>query len=140
MDTYTLWIIDDDNDDLEFLKFLFERNPDFSLTGLYESAPQAICDLIDNEPPDIILTDLYMPIMSGAELCVKIFSENLLPGGHIFVISGIKNKPIEKTLSKYKQIHFLEKPVDLSHINNVPAKILEVMGVPGKKKKIKKPL
>ena len=66
--------IDDEQLNIELLRFILERN-EFEFKGTHSD--DEFFELLEKEPPDLILLDVIMPIIDGFELCEKIktFSE-----------------------------------------------------------------
>lgn len=63
-------IVDDSPVDSRMAGHIVERNTDLAVLYASDGA-EALC-LIDNEDPDIVLTDLLMPVMNGLELVREI--------------------------------------------------------------------
>jgi len=56
---------------LENLKFLLTGEPNYEIVGAFLSAEDAM-PAIHNDPPEVLLTDLSFPGMSGIELIGKV--------------------------------------------------------------------
>jgi DNA-binding NarL/FixJ family response regulator len=67
-------IIEDMRDVREGLKLLINGSSDFQCEGSYRSVEDAIASLSEIEPPDIILTDLGLPGLSGID-GIRLFRE-----------------------------------------------------------------
>lgn len=65
--------------------------------------------------PDILLTDIRMPRMNGIELSYKI--RELNPDCSILIISGYSEVDYLKSAIKLKAIDFVDKPLQLSVLN-----------------------
>lgn len=61
--------------------------------------------------PDIMISDIRMPIMNGIELCTKI--RQLYPECKIIFLSGYSDKEYLKSAIHLGVIHYVEKPIDL---------------------------
>jgi len=66
MDKYNVLIVDDHLVVREGLKLILETNELFQVIGEAENGKAAL-EFIENQPPDVILMDLNMPVMSGLE-------------------------------------------------------------------------
>ena len=66
---------------------------------------------VGNDPPDAIITDIEMPIMTGEELCIEI--QRLLPKRQfpIFVATSLTAIEHRRWSRSIPNLHFLEKPV-----------------------------
>ncbi len=68
-----------------------------------------------SEKPDILITDIILPDISGGEVAKKI--ENLYPDVKILFISGYtKNSAIHNGTLKYSDNRFLQKPFTLKRL------------------------
>ena len=63
----SVWIIEDNEDFRLSLASLINSLPDFICRKSFESCEEAIDSLKRSEPPDIILSDIELPGMSGIE-------------------------------------------------------------------------
>ena len=62
----TVVIVEDERDVREGLAILIDGAPGFQCTSCYRTMEQALADL-DTDHPDVLLTDLALPGMSGIE-------------------------------------------------------------------------
>ncbi|MBS1786106.1 MAG: response regulator transcription factor [Acidobacteria bacterium] len=69
-------IIEDVRDVRDGLRLLINGSPDFHCDGGYRSVEDALAALDELEPPDIVLTDLGLPGLSGIE-GIRLFRERL---------------------------------------------------------------
>ena len=131
----TIIIADDDQDDRELLKFLFNQNDKFELIGVYDSGVETIKEIMINKNiPDILLIDMYMPILTGTEVVKKLEESGMVPDMHKFVISTqINTAEQNKYLHNYR-VTFIKKPVTLVEINHLPGIILDSLHLPNNTK------
>ena len=62
---FKIMIADDDYEDREFLKFLFDKNEKFEIIGCFNSATEVIEEImVHNNIPDILMMDLHMLLTS----------------------------------------------------------------------------
>jgi two-component system chemotaxis response regulator CheB len=80
-------IVDDSEISRELLAYLIGMDPDLSVIGLAENGEDALRRIQQNRP-DVILTDLEMPIMNGFQLTSRLMNTNPIP---IIVVSGAYN-------------------------------------------------
>lgn len=64
---YTVILIDDELWALDALSTCFENQTDFAVVGSYSSSRNA-WELILKNPPDVVFTDIKMPVFSGLDL------------------------------------------------------------------------
>jgi len=77
-------------------------------------------ELVTQQHPDILITDVQMPKMTGIELCEKI-EENINDRKFLIcVLTSRTEVEYREVTSKIKNVTFLEKPVS---IQNLIAKI-----------------
>ncbi len=126
MKPLTIIIADDDEDDRELLKFLFNQNEQFELVGCYESGIDAIKEImIKKNVPDILLIDMYMPLLNGTEVVKKLEESEAAPNMAKFIISTVINTTEQNKYLNNKTVKFIKKPTTLAEINDLPGDILE---------------
>ena len=64
-------IVDDERMICEWLQFCIGQNPECQLTGCAHNGEQALALFQENEP-DVVFTDIKMPVMGGLELLKRI--------------------------------------------------------------------
>lgn len=67
-------------------------------------------------PPDVLVTDIEMPVMTGQELCQEL--EKLMPDRTfpVYVITGVTDLVHRKWTRDIPDLHFLEKPVSIRRL------------------------
>ncbi len=68
-------VVDDETMICEWLQFCISQNPSCQLTGIAHNGLEAL-EMIQKEEPDLILTDIKMPVMDGLELLHTLRSRN----------------------------------------------------------------
>ena len=68
---------------------------------------------IRDQAPDILITDIQMPKMTGKEMCKALHEE--MPGRTfpIFVMSSMVDREHREWSSQMKNVYFLEKPLSM---------------------------
>ena len=88
----TIIIADDDEDDREALMSLFGHNEKFEVIECFESGIDAIKEIMVKKTiPDILIIDMYMPMLTGAEVVQKLIDSNTAPKMHKFILSTTIN-------------------------------------------------
>lgn len=80
----------------------------FQLIGTAENGKEAI-GLIDQEPPDVVLTDICMPVMDGISLSAYIHEK--YPATKVIIISGYDDFEYAKQALKYEVSNYILKPI-----------------------------
>ncbi|HPH18762.1 MAG TPA: response regulator [Haliscomenobacter sp.] len=120
-----IFIADDDADDREFLRFLFEKNDRFEILGCYDSGAAVIEQINKGNVPDMLLIDMYMPKMTGAEVLTQLIEQGHSRKLFVFVISTTVNQSQQEIFSQYPRVKFLAKPTTLEQLNDLPGQLLE---------------
>jgi len=113
-------VVDDDIDSRQMLVELLEREG-YSATGA-ENGSRALASLEDGLDPDLILTDLQMPVMSGWELCEHVKLEPRLRSIPIVLLCGMAGQQ----RGQLQVDGVFEKPTDTSRLL---ARIAELCGI-----------
>jgi CheY-like chemotaxis protein len=112
----TICIVEDTPDLLENLSQFLEMEG-FVIVG-YSSAKDAIQQL-KSKIPDLIITDLWMPVMSGFDFIEKLKDSDSLKAIPIIIFSA---KPIQEYEEKARLLgvkSFIKKPASLNDILKV---------------------
>ncbi len=127
----TITIADDDEDDRELLKFLFNQNEKFELLGCFDSGVEAVKEImVKKNIPDILLIDMYMPLLTGSEVVKKLEESNISPNMNKFIISTQINSSEQNKYLNNPTVKFIKKPVTLAEINDLPGIILDSLHLP----------
>lgn len=113
---YTLMVVDDNGDIVKFLKD--ELSLYFKKVCTSANGQQAL-DIIREQVPDLVISDIMMPLMNGYELCSAI--KNDVEVSHIPVIL-LTAKDDERSRSMgYKQgaDNYISKPFDMDMLINL---------------------
>ena len=127
----TITIADDDEDDRELLKFLFNQNEKFELIGCFDSGVEVVKEImVKKNIPDILLIDMYMPLLTGSEVVKKLEESNISPNMNKFIISTQINSAEQNKYINNPMVKFIKKPVTLAEINDLPGIILDSLHLP----------
>ncbi len=106
---YTVLVVDDER---ELRQAIIERvrwgDAGFEVVGEAENGVEAL-DLIDELEPDLILTDIRMPMISGLELARRV--REMRPATQMVILSGYDNFEYARTAIEYNIISYLLKPI-----------------------------
>jgi len=112
--TNRILIVDDEPHVIYVIKQYIERRGYIVSTA--ENGIRGL-EAYEKERPDIIITDIQMPLMSGQEFCEKIlerYADNL---PIIFVMTSRTDKQLRSWAEKIPTIKFLEKPLSLRRLS-----------------------
>lgn len=97
------------------------NNYDFSLCGMAENGLEAY-EIIKQDVPDVVITDIKMPGMDGLELITEVYEK--YPQIIFIILSGYGEFEFANKAMKYGVKHYLLKPCDENEIIHVLEKIL----------------
>ena len=102
-------LVDDDDDTLEILSTALRRRS-AQVTGV-SSAAQAL-DAIRTSRPDVLVSDIAMPVEDGYQLIQKVIALGLAPIPAIAITAYAKDEDKDRALAAGYQ-RYLTKPVEL---------------------------
>lgn len=88
-----------------------------------ENGRQALLKLEEFQP-DILLTDIRMPLMNGIDLATEVAAR--LPECKIIFLSGFSDKEYLKAAIHLGAVNYVEKPIDIEEVSNAVAKAVEL--------------
>ena len=120
-------IAEDDLDDAEIITDSFLKHPAFSKVDLVKNGLELLQFLRDkgNHQPDMILTDLNMPIMNGIDALKAICDDKDIASIPAFVYSTSVNPIYEAACKEIGTRGFLVKPMEIKGFYEIPDKMLE---------------
>lgn len=108
----TILIVDDDPDLSHIIKSLLEKNGYAVLSA--EDGSRAL-KLLKTETPDMIITDLTMPVMSGWQFSMKVRQDERFKKIPIIILSGLVE--YEKKGEDFESgTIYLGKPFEIPHL------------------------
>jgi DNA-binding response OmpR family regulator len=122
MDKKNILVVDDEPDILKVTSIRLKRLGYDVLTAV--DGRQAL-DTIRSENPDLVLLDLVMPFMSGAEVCEQIRNDKVLK--HIPIILFTARGSGAMTAERIKKVaadDYIVKPFDPEELSDKIEKIL----------------
>ncbi|HEX9979445.1 MAG TPA: response regulator [Flavobacterium sp.] len=121
-------IAEDDEDDGEIMLESFGKHDSFARIDWVRNGRELIDFLNEHDKkPDIILTDINMPILSGIEALELICGDNKLNGIPAFVFSSTLNPVYEVKCMQLGTKGFLIKPLNLKGFDEIPSKIINIL-------------
>lgn len=101
-------------------KKIEEENPSFKVTGIYSNGEDAL-SAIKEQPPEVVFTDISMPVMNGLELAAKIHESF----SHVktVIITGYSEFEYVKEALHCNVEDYLLKPVDTKELSDILRKL-----------------
>ena len=97
-----------------------KADPDFQVTGTAQTGEQAFA-LVEKLTPDLVITDIRMPVMDGMALLTKVRSQ--FPFTKFIITSGFSDFEYAKKAITLKVSDYLLKPVDPDELHDALQKI-----------------
>jgi CheY-like chemotaxis protein len=119
-------IAEDDDDDADVIREIFNNNPSFAKVSLVANGEELLHFLKNtaNENPDVILTDINMPILNGIEALQEILNHNDLKNIPCFVYSTSINPSYKQKCDVLGVKGYLIKPYSYEAFAEIPKTIL----------------
>ena len=83
-------IVDDDRKVAELLTELLEQDG-YEVVCAHDGG--RALDILDSFEPDVVISDVVMPVIDGIELCRHIKKEPRTANTPVLLISGLRNSP-----------------------------------------------
>lgn len=111
---YIIAVVDDDEDDCEILAAAFRENYDNTAVLAFNRGDDFL-DFLKTAPniPDLVITDLYMPSLSGLEVIGKMKADADLAKIPIVLLSTIKNELAKQEVAAMELVHYFVKPTNV---------------------------
>jgi CheY-like chemotaxis protein len=122
-------LAEDDPDDAEILCTSFTNHPSIGKVDWVKNG-QMLLDFLKNsidKKPDIILTDINMPIVNGIQALEEIFKDSQLSSIPVFVYSTTVNPLYETKCKELGAWGYLIKPYKLSDFEEIPYQIIYIL-------------
>lgn len=114
---YGLMLVDDEK---EMREGLMEVMPfhelGFTVVGQASNGLEAV-QLCEHLSPDLIVTDIRMPLMDGLSMCREI--QKLWPTTHFIVLSGYDDFEYARQALAFKSMDYLLKPISSAEFAQV---------------------
>jgi CheY-like chemotaxis protein len=108
-----IYVADDEPVPIRVVKMTLERDG-FDV----ETFPngQLVLERIREESPDVLITDIEMPVMNGEELCKSIHSEFPQRSFPIFIVTSVTDLAHRHWAGLMENLNFVEKPVSMRRL------------------------
>lgn len=118
----SILIVEDEPEILNLLKNIFSKH----FSKVYTAANgRTGLDIVKESSPDIVLTDILMPEISGTELIVKMRAEGI--DTPVIIISSSKEREDLMKAIKLGAYDFIEKPFKRADVEKVVFRVLEMV-------------
>lgn len=116
-------LLDDERVVLRGISALIKREENYELVGTAENGIDGL-ELIRNTRPDIVMTDIRMPGMSGLDMIRK--AKEAVPESVYIVFSGFNEFKYVKEAIGLGVIDYIEKPVTVPKLQEVLKKAYDI--------------
>ena len=122
-------IAEDDEDDADVISEIFNKNPDFDKVSLVTNGEELLNYLKNssNETPDVILTDINMPIIDGIEALQQILNTETLKSIPCFIYSTSINPAYKEKCDLLGIKGYLIKPYSIEGFEEIPKQIIKII-------------
>ncbi len=100
------------DDEIDLLRVTSFRLKNFGYDILTASNGQEALELIEKSPPDLILLDLRIPLVSGYEVCKKIKSDNKLKTIPVIIFTASAVSDLAEKMRDIGADDFIVKPFE----------------------------
>ncbi|NKB35823.1 MAG: response regulator [Gammaproteobacteria bacterium] len=117
-------LVDDEPHVIKVLKIFLDKNG--YQVAVAHNGEQAMAS-INNQMPDIVITDIQMPKMTGQELCEKIAIQYKDSAPHLIIMTSRTDAQLREWAEQNSGIEFLEKPLSPRKLVNHLRQLFEEM-------------
>jgi len=114
-------IVDDEPHVLHVIKQFLQRKQFIVTTA--QNGKKAL-DAYEAAKPDIIITDVQMPVMTGQDFCEEVLKRQTKKMPKIFMMTSRTDKQLRDWAGLFPVIEFLEKPLSLRRLSIQIDKVL----------------
>lgn len=129
LDNLHIVIAEDDSDDADVMYETFNKNPNFEKVSIVNNGEELLNYLKNtaNPVPDVILTDINMPILDGIEALQQILNDPDLKTIPCFVYSTSINPAYKEKCDVLGVKAYLIKPYSFEAFEEIPKNILTLI-------------
>lgn len=126
MNSYSFYIVDDDDAVIKNIKYIIEENDLGQVSGCSTSSSQSLNEITFLRP-DIVIVDYLMPEIDGINLINKLISNN---SDSIFImLSKVSDKEMIAEAYKTGIEFFINKPINIIEMKYVINKVIEKLNI-----------
>ena len=112
---YTVLVVEDESDQRRALiETVRWADAGFTVVGEAENGVEAL-ELVDTLEPDLILTDIMMPMIDGLQLAAQV--RQLRPATQIVILSAYDRFDYAQKAINYNIIRYLLKPISAAELS-----------------------
>ncbi len=115
-------VIDDDKVTRKLLTELLNRNG-YEAYGAHDGMEGVA--LVKWEQPELVLTDLLIPLLDGIGVCQQVKSDPELSGIKVIVMSALKNPLLVREARDAGADDFIDKPIRTNTLLELIARLLQ---------------
>jgi putative two-component system response regulator len=122
MSRYSILIVDDEANQRLMLEQALRALADDWSIATAASGQEALA-AVEQQVPDLIITDYHMPVMNGLELIARVRSHDLR--SRIILITAYSSPELNAAVQRLGVDHYLTKPVPLAELRSLATAALE---------------
>ncbi len=107
-------IVDDEEDFLKITKINLEETGRFEVAVVADATDIMSC--VRSFRPDVVLLDIIMPKMGGAEICRMLSSDPAGQGIPVIVVSALDTEKDRRIMKELGAVDFLAKPLETKEL------------------------
>ena len=121
-------IVDDSAIARKFIKRCFEMAGCADAEFVEAENGQKALEILENEPADLVVSDLNMPVVDGEEFLVKTKADFSLKDIAVLLITSAENQALHHRLIEQGAVDVLSKPVSPSDLFPILQKLSLIEG------------
>ena len=124
MDGIRIALVDDDADDREFIVMALNESGDEIKVAPYSSGQTFVNSLSKETLPDLVITDLRMPLMNGFEVIRHLKEDRRTRDLPVVVLSTSGSESDRRRAAELGCIAYYEKPFTLDGYGSITSDII----------------
>lgn len=122
---YHVIVVDDEPTAVDFVQNLIEKKTaDFKVVATAGNALECL-DLVERHHPDVVITDIKMPVMDGIELIQNL--NRRYPQIITLLVSGYEDFNYARAALKYNAVDYIKKPITPKIFSDSMQKVKEML-------------
>ena len=105
------------DDEEEYVRTMAERMQMRDVGSRVALNGEEALQMVEDDPPDVMVLDLRMPSINGMEVLERVKSEH--PNVQVVILTGHGSEQDEKEARRLGAFHYLQKPADTNQILSV---------------------